>query len=84
MSNPQLDATWEALSVSANFEPRPGKPKLHEETLFFPEAFTYEMEQAWDHIDNLGKVPGFARLSESRRRTTKDFSVPGMGRALTC
>jgi hypothetical protein len=48
------DATREALNVWDDFE-----PKAQDTTLYFLEEFTHEMEQTWDCIDNLGKLPGF-------------------------
>jgi hypothetical protein len=50
------DATWEALSVWAEFEPSPGRPKQHKEILFFPETLTHEMELAWNQNRQLGKT----------------------------
>jgi hypothetical protein len=49
----EQDAPWEALSAWASFESVPGNQKVHEETLFFQEAFTHVMEQTCDHIHDL-------------------------------
>jgi hypothetical protein len=46
-----------------------------EETLFFPEPFTRQMERAWDHLGNVSKRPGFVQLSDFSRRVMKDLSV---------
>jgi hypothetical protein len=69
------DATWESISAWANFEPVRNRPKVHEEALFFPIEFPHIFEQAWKHLDNLSKFPGFAQLSGFRRRLMSDFSV---------
>jgi hypothetical protein len=38
------DATWEAPKAWANFNPMPGKRKIHHEFLFSPAEFTHAME----------------------------------------
>jgi hypothetical protein len=65
----------EALSGWSNFEPRPGQPNAHDETLHFPEAFTAEIEEAWTHPDNLAKLPIITQLPDFRHKAMKDFSL---------
>jgi hypothetical protein len=72
---PLADAMWEALSVWADFEPRSGLPDSHEEWLFVPEGFACEMEEAWDHLEDLDKRPCFSKLLGCCRKTMRDFSL---------
>jgi hypothetical protein len=64
------DATWEALSVWADFE-----PKARDTLLCFPEEFTREFEQAWNHLGNLCVLDAFDSLPDHRRKSMRDFSM---------
>jgi hypothetical protein len=50
-----------------------GQPELHEETLFFPEAFTHKIEQACDHFGNLATVSCFDHLRDFRGKPVRFF-----------
>jgi hypothetical protein len=42
---------------------------------FFPDEFTHELGQAWDHIDKLGRLPGFNWLRGFRCKSMRDSSL---------
>jgi hypothetical protein len=57
------------LTVWADFE-----LKAQDTTLYFPEEFTHEIEQAWNHLDSLGKLGGFGKFPDYRRKSMRNFS----------
>jgi hypothetical protein len=64
------DATWEALSVWADFE-----SKAQDTIQFLPEEFAHEFEQAGDHLDILSKLEGFNGLPDYRHKSKRELSL---------
>jgi hypothetical protein len=48
---------------------------MRDETLCFPEGFAHNMEEAWNHLGNISKIPVFDRLPNFRRKAMKDLSL---------
>jgi hypothetical protein len=75
LDRPKLDVTWEAVATFTNLSPSPGQPKELEAFIFFPEEFTHELEFAWNHFDNVSKIPDFNSFPEHRRKPTGDAAT---------
>jgi hypothetical protein len=69
------DAMWTACSAWANFEPVPGKPKVHSEILYFPEASTYFFEGDEDTLFDLSGTSLYQDASPYRKQLIEDLCL---------
>jgi hypothetical protein len=68
------DAAWEAFGAWAHFEPHPGQPKAHSETLFFPEECTHYFEVHQHTLFDLTGTSVYQEASDYRKRLIDHFS----------
>jgi hypothetical protein len=54
---------WTALSAWATFQPRLQTPRQFPGKLFYPDGASHVFEECWNHLDNLGHLPGFSSKS---------------------
>jgi hypothetical protein len=69
------DTIWAAFLTWANFEPIPGKHKIHDKYLFFPVEFTNIMEAGWDTLAKAPKFPYIYDISSCRRHLMDAFAA---------
>jgi hypothetical protein len=81
------EALWTALSAWTTFQPWLSKPRRFPGRLFFPDEAIHILTECWNHLDDLGKAPGFSgkcpicqaamlAFSEGLSKLTHDSWVP--------
>jgi hypothetical protein len=68
------ETLWVALSAWATFEPRHKSPRQFPGKLYYPDEASHIFEQCWDHLGNLGSMPGFSQCSQICQEAMLTFS----------
>jgi hypothetical protein len=57
------ETLWGALAAWATFQPRQKMPRRFPGKLYYPDEVSHIFEQCWNHLGNLGSMPGFSKAS---------------------
>jgi hypothetical protein len=68
------EALWTALSAWVSFQPRLQLPRQFPGKLFYPDGASHIFEKCWQHLDDLGKMPGFSSKSQICQAAMLAFS----------
>jgi hypothetical protein len=57
------EALWVVLAAWATFQPRQKMPRRFPGKLYYPDEASHIFEVSWNHLANLGSMPGFGNQS---------------------